>query len=219
VTQEHLRSELADIGHRVGASGLVVGAGGNISARLPEGDMLAISPSGYRLEDLAPDDFVVIDLDGERRDGKLKPSSEWPMHTAAFRARPDAGAVIHLHPPYATLLHALDREIRLITIDHAYYVRRAARVGYYHSGTSELAEAVAAELADANVVLMKHHGCVVVSDTLDLAFHRVLNLEEAAKATYRALQIGDTTTVCPPAYLERVMQLEASTDGYAYGQR
>jgi L-fuculose-phosphate aldolase len=219
VTQQQLRAELADVGRRVVAAGLVVGAGGNISARLPDDEALAISPSGYRLEDLAPEDFVVIGFDGERREGALTPSSEWPMHTGALRARPDAGAVIHLHPPYATLLHALDREIRLITIDHAYYVRRAARVGYHHSGTSELAEAVAAELADANVVLMQHHGCVVVAGSLDLAFHRVLNLEEAAKASYRALQLGDTTTVCPPAYLERVMELEASAPGYAYGQR
>jgi L-fuculose-phosphate aldolase len=219
VTQQELRVELADIGRRVTASGLVVGAGGNISARLPGDDLLAISPSGYRLEDVAPEDFVVISFGGERRDGNLKPSSEWPMHTAALRARPDASAVIHLHPPYATLLHALDREIRLLTIDHAYYVRRAARIGYYHSGTSELADAVAAELADANVILMQHHGCLVVADSLDLAFHRVLNLEEAAKATFRALQLGDTTTVCPPAYLERITELEASTAGYAYGQR
>jgi L-fuculose-phosphate aldolase len=219
VTHDQVRTELADVAHRVAASGLVVGAGGNLSARLPGDDAVAISPSGYRLDDLVPSDFVVIDLDGERREGELKPSSEWPMHTATLRARPDATAVIHLHPPYASLLHALGREIRLITIDHAYYVRRIAEIGYYHSGTSELAESVAAALGDANVVLMQHHGCVVVADSLDLALHRVLNLEEAAKATFRALQLGDTTTVCPPAYLERISRLEASADGYAYGQR
>jgi L-fuculose-phosphate aldolase len=219
MTRDQVRTELADIAHRVAASGLVVGAGGNISARLPGNDTIAISPSGYRLEDLARGDFVVIDLGGERREGELKPSSEWPMHTAALRARPDATAVIHLHPPYATLLHALGREIRLITIDHAYYVRAIAQIGYYHSGTSELADAVAAEFGNANVVLMQHHGCVVVGDSLDLVLHRVLNLEEAAKATFRALELGDTTTICPPAYLERVRALEASADGYVYGQR
>ena len=213
MTEQQLRAELADVGRRVVAAGLVVGAGGNLSARLPGNDLLAISPSGYRLDDLAPDDFVVIGFDGQRRKGDLKPSSEWRMHTAALRARPDTVAVIHVHPPYGTLLHALGRPIRLITIDHAYYVRRIAQIGYYHSGTAELAEAVAVQLRAANVVLMQHHGCVVVADSLDLALHCALNVEEAAKATFRALQLDDSATMCPPAFLERITQLEKSADG------
>jgi L-ribulose-5-phosphate 4-epimerase len=209
VTEQDLRQELVDLGRRVVDAGLVVGAGGNLSARLPETDELLLSPSGYRLQDVEPDDLVVLGLDGEPRRGRLTPSSEWAMHTAALTARPDTAAVVHLHPPYATLLHALGREIRLITIDHAYYVRRIAQIGYVPSGTVELGEAAAEQLAGANIVLLKHHGCLVVADSVELALHRVLNVEEAARATYRALLLGDTTTVCPPEYLARVEELEA----------
>jgi L-fuculose-phosphate aldolase len=218
VTEQDLRRELVDLGRRVVDAGLVVGAGGNLSARLPETDELLISPSGHRLQDVEPDDLVVLGLDGEPRRGRLTPSTEWAMHTAALTARPDAAAVVHLHPPYATLLHALGREIRLITIDHAYYVRRIAQIGYLPSGTVELGEAAAEQLAGANVVLLKHHGCLVLADSVELALHRVLNVEEAARATYRALLLGDTTTVCPPEYLARVEDLEAGA-GYVYGQR
>lgn len=219
MNEHDARQAVVDIGGRAVGAGLVVGAGGNISARIDASDEIVISPTGYRLEDVEPAELVAIDLDGRPRDGQLRPSSEWPMHVGAYSARPDINTVIHLHPPFATLLHALDREIRLITLDHAYYVRQAARVGYFHSGTSELAEAVVAELAEANVVLMKHHGCLVVADSPDLAYHRVLNLEEAAKATYRAYQLGDDSTICPPEYLERIRTLEASAEHVAYGQR
>lgn len=213
-----IRSQLVAIGRRAVGSGLVVGAGGNLSARIPDSDRILITPTGYRLEDLTSEQLVPIGLDGQVHGSVLKPSSEWPMHTAAFVARPDANAVIHLHPPFATLLSSLGRQIRLITIDHSYYVREIAELGYYHSGTNELAKAVAATLDRANVVIFAHHGCLVVADSLDLAFHRVLNLEEAAKATYRASMLGDSDTSCPPEYLERVRALEVSADGYSYGQ-
>lgn len=219
MNEHDARQAVVDIGGRAVGAGLVVGAGGNISARIDASDEIVISPTGYRLEDVEPAELVAIDLDGRPRGADLRASSEWPMHVGAYSARPDINTVIHLHPPFATLLHALDREIRLITLDHAYYVRKAARVGYFHSGTSELAEAVVAELAEANVVLMKHHGCLVVADSPDLAYHRVLNLEEAAKATYRAYQLGDGNTVCPPEYLERIRTLEASAEHVAYGQK
>lgn len=219
MNQHDARQAVVDIGGRAVGAGLVVGAGGNISARIGTSDELVISPTGYRLEDVDPGELVVIDLDGRPRDGGLRPSSEWAMHVGAFSARPDIDMVIHLHPPFATLLHALDRDIRLITLDHAYYVRQIAHVGFFQSGSSELAQAVVAALAEANVVLMKHHGCVVVADSPDLAYHRVLNLEEAAKATYRALLLGDVDAACPPEYLERVRALEASAGKAVYGQR
>ena len=110
------------------------------------------------------------------------------------------------------MLAATRTPIRLITLDHAYYVRRLAQVPYLPSGSPELAAAVADRLAMVDVVVLAHHGCLVVAADADLAFERVANLEAAAAATVDALLLGDDDTVCPPEYLARVEAREAATE-------
>lgn len=201
-------------GGKLVTAGLVVGTGGNLSGRLPSGDAFIITPSGYSLDELTPDDLVEVQLDGQIPAGGHKPSSEWQMHAEAYRARPDAQFVFHLHPPVSTTLHAIGKPIRSLTTDHAYYVRELHEVPYMHSGTIELALAVAAQLDGANVVLLRHHGCLLVAETADLAYQRAMNLEAAAMATYRASVLGDETTVTPPDYMDRIRSLEAAGQGY-----
>jgi L-fuculose-phosphate aldolase len=201
-------------GNKLVTAGLVVGSGGNLSGRLPDAEGFLITPSGYSLAELTPEMLVRVGLDGSVAEGQLKPSSEWPMHAAAYNARPDAEYVFHLHPPVSTTLHAIDHPIRNITTDHAYYVRDLHKVPYIDSGSPELAEAVAAQLQGAEVVLLKHHGCLLVAGTPDLAYQRAMNLESAAMASYRATTLGDTTTVTPPEYMEWIDGLEAAGKGY-----
>jgi len=196
------------LGRRVAAGGLVVGAGGNVSARVGPDEIL-ITPSGYALDEIDRGDLVVLGLDGAVHSGAARPSSEAHMHLAAHRARPDATVALHVHPPHANLLAATGQRIRLITLDHAYYVRRLALVPYLPSGTEELAEAVASRLAEVDVVVLTHHGCLVVAPDAATAYERAANLEAAATATYRALLLGDKTTVCPPEYLARIEAIEA----------
>jgi L-fuculose-phosphate aldolase len=200
---DSLLAEVARLGRVMAAAGLVAATGGNLSARLGEGEM-AVTAAGAALADLEPGGFVRVDLaagDHATAPDGPRPSSEWRVHAAAYRARPDASVVFHLHPPLATLLHALGREIRLITLDHAYYLRQVAEVPYLPPGTDELALATAQALGGADVVLLKHHGCVVVASDPGRAFQRSMNLEEAALATYRALLLGDIATACPPEFL------------------
>lgn len=204
-----LVDQLVAVGAKAVARGLVLGSGGNLSARSPGADECVVTASGTWLDELTADDFSVVGLDGRQRGGHPKPSSEVQLHLHSYLARPDVNAVIHLHPQLSVLLDALGHQIRLLTIDHAYYVRRVATVPYIASGTDELARAGAEALADADAVILGHHGCSVVGATIEAAHKRVANLEEAAVATYRALLLGDTTTVCPPEYLERVRRLEA----------
>ena len=198
-------------GRRAVAAGLVIGSGGNLSARLPGGDECVVTCSGSWLDELTPEQFSVVGIaDGQVRGGHPHPSSEVPLHLATYRVRPDANALIHLHPQTSVLLDALGLPIRLLTIDHAYYVREVRSTPFVQSGTPELAAAGAQAVADGcNCVILGHHGCSVVADTVELAYKRAANLEEAARATLTMLQLGDTTTVCPPAYLEVVRAREA----------
>ncbi len=206
-----LMEQLALAGRRAVSGGLVIGSGGNVSARVPSADECIMSATGTWLDALGPADFSLVGLDGTVRDGHGKPSSELPLHLASYRARPDVNAVIHLHPQYCVLLTALGHPIRLITTDQAYYVREIATTPWIPSGTQELAAASAAALdGGCNCVVLGNHGCSVVADSVELAYKRAANLEEASVATYHALLLGDRDTVCPPGYLERIRAIEAA---------
>ena len=208
---EHLVAELIAVGRKAVQAGLVVGSGGNLSARLPGADECVVTCSGSWLDELAPDDFSLVGLDGGVRGGHPRPSSEVPLHLATYRVRPDVNAVVHLHPQTSVLLDALGLPIRLLTIDQAYYVREVRSTPFIQSGTQELADAGAAAVADGcNCVVLGHHGCSALGDTVETAHKRAANLEEAARATLVMLQLGDTTTVCPPQYLETIRAREAA---------
>ena len=203
---EPLARQLAEVGRTAVGRGLVLGSGGNLSAREPGGDLCVVTASGTWLDALGPDSFSVVRVDGgEVVGGHEKPSSEVQLHLHAYRARPDRAALVHLHPQTSVLLDALGHDVRLLTIDHAYYVRQVARTPFVQSGTVELAETAAAEhAAGSDCVVLAHHGCSCLGATVEAAAKAAYNLEEAAEATYRMLLLGDTTTACPPEYLATV---------------
>jgi L-fuculose-phosphate aldolase len=184
-----LVADLCTVGRSAVAAGLVVGSGGNLSARAPEGQTCWVTGAGTWLDRLTPKDCVEVRLDdGVPVSGGIAPSTEIALHLATYRARPDVNAIVHLHPQLAVLLDALDEPIRLITTDHAFYLRRVARVPFYPPGTSALADAAAAAVADGtNCVILAHHGCSVLGADIAMAHRRASNLEEAARLTYRAL--------------------------------
>lgn len=210
--RDDLRDQLAHVGRDVVRSGLVVGSGGNLSARLPGSDSCWVTASGTWLDRLDRSCFVEVGVaDGAvRPDGPtapIPPSSEVALHLATYRARPDVHAIVHLHPQSVLLLDALDEPVRLVTTDHTFYLRRIARVPFRLPGSAELAELAAAATADGtNCLVLSHHGCSVLGESVELAHKRALNLEEAAQLTYRALLAGrlDALPECPPAFIEHI---------------
>jgi len=186
------REQLSEAGRRFVAAGLVVGSGGNLSARV--GDACWVTAAGTRLDELTAAAYSLVRVaDGAALDGAPMPSTEVALHLATYRVRPDVQAVIHLHPQTSVLLDALDEPIRLLTTDHAAYVRSVRSVPFHPPGTSALADAAAAACADGtNCLVLRQHGCSVLGPDIALAATRALNLEEAARATYAALLLGRT---------------------------
>jgi len=90
---------------------LVAWTGGNVSARDPESNLVVIKPSGVLYEKLRPEDHVVVNLDGDVVEGKLKPSSDTLSHLYIYRHRPDVNGVVHTHSPYATAFAAVGEPI------------------------------------------------------------------------------------------------------------
>ena len=92
-------------------NGLIHGTAGNVSARVPGEEAVVITPSGIPYDTLSPEDLPVVSLHAEIIDGSRKPSSETPMHTAIYRARPNVNGVVHTHSMFATVFSILEKEI------------------------------------------------------------------------------------------------------------
>jgi L-fuculose-phosphate aldolase len=196
-----LIAELVEVGRDAARRGLVLASAGNLSARLPGGDTFAVTAAGTWFDRLAPGDFSVLDLSGAVIGGHATPSSEWRLHARTYAVRPDVNAVIHLHPQAAVILDACGHEVRLITLDHAYYLGKVARVPFAHNGSDELADTAAAAARDCDAIIMGHHGTTTLGPTIEMAYRRALQLEDAAESTFRCLAIGDTTATFPPEAL------------------
>lgn len=206
-----LARQLADIGRRAVGAGLVVGAGGNLSARLPGASQIVVTAAGAWLDRLDADAFSRVCLaDSAVVAGNPNPTTEIALHVLSYRARPDVNAVVHLHPQACILVDALGEPIACVTTDHAAYVRQVARVPYLPPGSHELAAAAAAAVAGGvNCAILAHHGCSVLAENVDLAYARAANLEEAARATLACRQLGRVPPPCPPEFLEMITAGEA----------
>jgi len=202
-----LIEQLSDVGRTAVAQGLVLASGGNLSARAPSSNEFVVTGTGTYLDRLARDDFSLVGLDGEVRGGNSRPSTEWKLHQRTYQVRPDVNAIIHLHPQYAVLLDALGYEVRLISLDQAYYVRKVARVPYFPSGSDEIANAAADAARNCDAVILGFHGCSCLGDTIAMGFRRAMNLEQAAMTTFRCLQLGNTDLTFPPEWMARLQSV------------
>jgi len=198
------REQLALLGRSAVAAGLVVGSGGNLSARAEDADDCWVTASGTWLDRLHPSSFARVRISdggvvaGDGAGSAPSPSSEVALHLATYRGRPDVNVVVHLHPQSVLLLDALDEPIRLVTTDHVAYLRRIERTPFALPGSNELATVAAAAAADgANCVLLANHGCSVLAGSVELAHKRVLYLEEAARLTHAALALGRADKLRP----------------------
>ena len=202
-----LIDQLLDAGRHLVDRGLVQASGGNLSVRLPHGDHFLVTGSGTWLDRLTADDLVKLTLDGERVSGAQRPSVEWKLHQRTYAVRPDVHAVIHLHPQHVLLVDMLGAPIRFTTLDHQFYVGSAGRVPFHPAGSQEIADAAASAARDHDAVVMSHHGCSTLGDTVSMALRRALNLEEAAAMTYRLLMAGDTTTDFPQEWKGNIISV------------
>ena len=169
--------------------GLVQARGGNASIADRERGVVYISPSGVPRRLLEPGMVAEVSLEtGEVLRGR--PSSEWRMHLAIYRARPEAVAVVHAHPRSLLALTHLGLELDPGLLSEAgIHVRGLARVPYITPGTRELAEAVGrAAGGGANAIVLERHGAVVWSS--ETLFHALDLLEALEDLAWISLQLS-----------------------------
>lgn len=206
-TRDDLLAQLIDAGRYAVERGLVNASGGNLSARLPGDAGFVVTATGTWLDRLRPADFATISNAGEHVGGP-PPSVEWRLHHRTYEARTDVGAIVHLHPQHAVLVDAVGEQIRCLTLDHAYYLGRVVRIPFLPSGTDDLARAAAQAVAGGdNALVLAHHGCSALGDSVGMALRRAANIEEAATMTYRLLLLGDRDTDFPEEYRGRIIDV------------
>lgn len=201
---EGVVAALIDAGRVIVDRSLALASGGNLSARIPGTQNFVVTGTGTWLDRLTPEHFSVMSLDGEVVGGNPRPSVEWKLHHHTYLERADVSSVIHVHPQTAVLLDAAGHEIRLITLDHAYYLRKVVAVPFFPAGTEEIARVAAEAARDANAIILSFHGSSTLGDSVEMALRRALLLEEAAMATFRSLQLGVPDLTFPPDWKDRI---------------
>lgn len=169
-------------------SGLVVGAGGNLSLR--DGDDLYISPSGFDLKEITDDQWVRVNIKSGEVFSDLKPSSELPMHLECFRHNSEIVAVLHAHPSYSVAVSSTGQTIPPMFPDFPAMVKKISYIDYIIPTTDILANAIANVIDDSQAVVMRNHGVLTVGKTMKEAFFYMQLTEEAAKVYSVAAAVG-----------------------------
>ncbi len=172
------------------AKGLVEGTAGNISARQEDGTV-CVTPSSVDYGEMTLEDLMVVDLDGTVVSGERSPSSELPLHLAAYKAFDDVGSVIHSHPIYATMFAVARQPIPSCIDEFTIYVGGDVRVTEYAmSGRPDVGDNAVEALQGRGAALIANHGLVAVGPTPAKAMHITALVERSAFIIWGATQLG-----------------------------
>jgi len=188
------------------AIGLNQGTAGNISARFKE--RMLITPSAIPYDEIEPEMIASMPIEGEygHWDGPKRPSTEWRFHLDIMRARPDAGAIVHTHATYCTILAIANKTIPACHYMVAAFGGSTVRCAPYATyGTKELSDNAVAALEDRTGCLLANHGMIAVGPGLDRAMWLAHELEALAKQYYHTLLIGGPV-VLPDAEIANVAE-------------
>ncbi len=185
---------IVDSGVRMLNGGLTVETWGNISYCDRKNGHVYITPSGMDYTMLTEDDIVVVDLEGKIIEGNRRPSIETGLHVAVYNARPEVNVVIHTHPIYSTVFSSMGEDIPLLHDEGAQALGDTVRTAKYAlPGSKELAQNCVEALGTmSNACLLKSHGAVCVSDTMDGCFKVATVLEMIAEIYQKIRATGGT---------------------------
>ena len=150
-------------GQEMARRGLVAGSSGNCSVRVPNTDLMVITPTSIDYELLLQEDMCVLNTTGELVQGRYMPSIEISMHLAIYQARPEVGGIVHTHQQMATAVAVAGKGIPPILEEQVFQLLGAVELAdYAPPGTKELADEAVAALGYRNACLLAHHGVVAV---------------------------------------------------------
>ena len=186
--------QLVEACRAIGAKGLTSSSGGNLSLRLPDGNVL-ITPTGMPKEQVTAETVCILDPDGNPLflpEGS-RPTSETPLHIMALKARPDVKAVIHAHPVMRCAFAVAQTRL----LEQPFYPEEAMEIGpivkvpYEEPSCDRLAKRLSEYIHISNGYLLENHGAVVLSQqSVADAVERMYLMEATAKSVYYAARLG-----------------------------
>ena len=211
--------------------GLVTFTWGNVSAIDRESGLFVIKPSGVEYESMKPEDMVVMDLNGNRVEGKLRPSSDTPTHLELYKAFPEIGGIVHTHSSYATSWAQAGRSSPCYGTTHADYIygevpcvrclTKEEIDEAYETNTGKLIvsefKRSKKEIMAVPAVLCKNHGPFTWGKDAKDAVHNAVVLEEVAKMAYRTESINSKVEPAPQELQDKHYYRKHGAGAY-YGQ-
>jgi len=195
VVELALRNDIVRVCRRLYERGLIAGGEGNVSARLDDGNIL-VTPSGASKIDVSESDLVIVNPDGKPVAGSGRASSELGMHLRIYRLRPDVGAVVHAHPPFATAFAVAGEDLMAPVLPEILVqIGGVPLVPYATPGSPALAAAIEPFLPHHDAFLMANHGATAYGSTLSIAHQRMESLEHAARILFSAKTLGHVSTL------------------------
>lgn len=206
----NLKKEVVFYSNLLDEKGLVNTLEGNISILDRETGELYITPSGIRKRFLN-EDLIAVMKDGEQIGGSAKRSSEYLLHAAALKARPDCSAVVHVHSPYLTAYAYCGQSIRLkCSATFSLVFEEIPCLPYGETGTIHIADGIEDAIKDHDLVLLGNHGCVAVGKTMEDAVKLVETAEEVLRIYHLTKSIGEVKNI-PDDKLESLYENHPSS--------
>lgn len=196
--------EIVKYSHKLDQKGFGANHDGNISAKFE--DVLLATPTAVSKGNMVADMVIMLDMEGKKREGIGKPFSEIKLHLAAYRARSDAKAVVHAHPPFSTArgLVGLPLESFLpeavVSIGHLIPV-----VDFAMPGDSKNDQIIHDALQICDVFMMPGNGVLAIGDDIEQAYLRIELVEHLAKIQSYAENMGSPKTLMDQADIEKLL--------------
>lgn len=226
---EELKQLVYEANMELPARGLVTYTWGNVSGIDRKKGLFVIKPSGVPYEKLKPSDMVVINLDGEKVEGNLNPSSDTPTHLELYKAFEELGGVVHTHSPWATSWAQAGRGIPCYGTTHADYfygeilcTRNLTTEEIEHDYEKNTGLVIIETLKGQNPmyvpgILCTNHGPFTWGKDALEAVHNAVVLEEVAKMAYRAEHLKQELKKAPQDLQDKHFFRKHGENAY-YGQ-
>jgi L-fuculose-phosphate aldolase len=194
-TESQNRNDIIDICKRVQANGWVASNDGNISIRTGPNTVLC-TPTGMSKGSLTSDQLIKVDMQGNKLDGMLEPSSEIKMHIDVYKNKEGVNSVVHAHPPYATGF-----AVAGIPLDECIMPEIIIGLGsipltkFGTPSTMEIPENIRPFLKQYSVFLLENHGALSAGNDVFQAYYRMESLELFAKISFVARTLGNVNVL------------------------
>lgn len=196
---------LAAVARKLVEHGFVRGAGGSVSLRWE--DRCYISPAGARLDRLSAADFVPMSVEGQNTWQLARVSSEYALHLACYRARPDAQTTLRIQPPYCLALGCAGLGIGAISPDFYHAVgAHVPLLSYDGLTTQTLADAAGQAIAGHTAALLRNQGLVVTASSSDEALLRSTLIEQAAQIVLLAYAATGSCSLLTAEQIDALQQ-------------